>query len=296
MRARETSRALLLVQLLLLVDTGGGDVVGLEGREAHARTHAATPRRLSVSYYGAPNSNITTNYTLTLQQSGVTDAWIPYLQGAFAVDCCQTRTPAGDAAFERGGLHAGLVSLEQAKHEKLVDSYVSAGIRPWFMERPVPDFEWTSTAGAIGPELWNGSSAHADAGWAELAKNITEVYPRVKQLGFAGLVFDNEGYYSGTCTVNATPVSCLWDQHDAQTGRISESYYKRGKQVGDAIAGVWPGARITMVYGFPYQGLIEWVRGAFFSPIGLPRKLAQATVPSESKQFVDTSLLSLGLI
>ena len=35
--------------------------------------------------------------------------------------------------------------------------------RPWFFERPVPDYEWTGAAGAIGPGLWNATSASADA-------------------------------------------------------------------------------------------------------------------------------------
>ena len=42
-------------------------------------------------------------------------------------------------------------------------------------ERPVPDFEWTAEAGAIGNDLWN-SSAHVDSRWAEVVANISAVY------------------------------------------------------------------------------------------------------------------------
>eukprot|EP01050_Picozoa_sp_SAG11_P049511 SAG11_NODE_27090_length_337_cov_0.647059_1_plen_33_part_10 len=33
----------------------------------------------------------------------------------------------------------------------------------------------------------------------------------MKAQGFAGLVYDNEGYYSKTCQ-DPGPVSCLWHQ------------------------------------------------------------------------------------
>ena len=78
----------------------------------------------------------------------------------------------------------------------LVGTYSGSGIKTWFMERPVPDFEWVSTR-----DLWN-STAHADAMWAEVVENISKVYPRVQGLGFSGLVYDNEGYYSGTTKRN----------------------------------------------------------------------------------------------
>jgi len=215
------------------------------------------PRRLSIAYYGASNSNVTDGYLSVLKTSGVTDAWVPYMAGAYAMDCCKKN----EAAYKAGGLHAGLLSLADVKAQKLVESYSVAGIRPWFFERPVPDFEWTDTPGAIGRGLWN-SSAAADAGWSALVANITSVYPQVKALGFEGLVFDNEGYYSGTCKdpIDGHLESCLWCQRDA-SGNTSANYYKRGRQVGEAINKVWPGARVVMVYGFSYPGLIEWVRG-----------------------------------
>ena len=84
-------------------------------------------------------------------------------------------------------------------------------------------------------------------------------------MGFEGLVYDNEGYYSKTCN-DPGPVSCLWNVDSAfdkvvDGKTVRGNYYKRGKQVGAAINAVWPGAKIIMVYGFPYPGLQQWVEG-----------------------------------
>ena len=181
---------------------GGGD-----SESTSSSTAAAGPRRLSIALYGAPNSNLTSDQLGTFQRTGVTDAWIPYLQGAFAVDCCKNKTDGG-SAYRQGGLHAGLVPLAQARQDKLVETYAQHSINAWFFERPVPDFEWTGSAGTIGPALWN-SSAEADAKWAEVVANISAVYPQVRKMGFAGLVFDTEGYYSGVMN-DPGPVSRLW--------------------------------------------------------------------------------------
>lgn len=96
--------------------------------------------------------------------------------------------------------------------------------------------------------------------WEHVVANITAVYSEVRAMGFEGLVYDNEGYYSGTCN-DPTPVSCLWHQRSAFNVNGSGSYYARGKQVGEAISKAWPGARVVMAYGFPYPGLVDWVRG-----------------------------------
>jgi hypothetical protein len=42
---------------------------------------------------------------------------------------------------------------------------------------------------------------------------------------------------------------------------IRGNYYKRGKQIGEAIAKAWPGAQVVMAYGFPYAGLESWAAG-----------------------------------
>ena len=157
----------------------------------------ATPRRLSVAYYGAPNSNVSAADAAFFKSVGVTDAWTPYLAGAWPVDCCDCRRPGheskscttdakgGAAVYAKEGLHGGLVSLQQAKDEGLVETYQAAGINTWFFERPVPDFQWTHSAGTIGKGLWNNSE-QIDAGWEALAANISTVYPQVKDMGFAG--------------------------------------------------------------------------------------------------------------
>ena len=117
------------------------------------------PRRLRIAYYGARKANVTASYLSVLKSSGITDAWIPYLQGAFAVDCCKKN----DTVYRAGGLHAGLMSLAAAETEGLVTRYQAQGIRPWFFERPVPDFEYTGVTGTIGPDLWNSSSDRVEA-------------------------------------------------------------------------------------------------------------------------------------
>ena len=219
-------------------------------------------RRLRIAYYGARKTNVTDDYLSVLKNSGVTDVWISYLQGAFAVDCCKKNA----SAYRAGGLYAGLMSLAAVKAANLTMRYRSHDIRPWFFERPVPDFEYTTLNGAIGPNLFNSSSESVEAGWAQVVENITRVYPKVRSMGFEGLVYDNEGYYSKTCQdpVTNLPVSCLWAQREAYlnaTGAAAGGYYRRGKQVGDAIAAVWPGATVQMVYGLNYTGLIEWIQG-----------------------------------
>ena len=98
---------------------------------------APAARRLRIALYGAPNQNVTTDVAALYRQSGVTDVWISYLQGAFAVDCCKSKTDGG-AAFRKGGLHGGLVSLQQAKQEKLLETYASKGIRSWFFRTGCP--------------------------------------------------------------------------------------------------------------------------------------------------------------
>ena len=187
------------------------------------------PRRLRIAYYGARKANVTASYLSVLKSSGITDAWIPYLQGAFAVDCCKKN----DTVYRAGGLHAGLMSLAAAETEGLVTRYQAQGIRPWFFERPVPDFEYTGVTGTIGPDLWNSSSDRVEAGWMRVVSNITSVYPKVRSMGFEGLVYDNEGYYSKVCQdpVTNMPVSCLWAQREAYlnaTGPAAGAYYRRG--------------------------------------------------------------------
>jgi hypothetical protein len=261
---------LLALSLVAVVSTGraGGGGGGGGGGDGLASPRAPpTPRRLSISYYGAPNQNVTAENATFLASVGVTDVWVPYLAGAWAVDCCDCRTGnhgSRTCAYATEGLHAGLVSLQQAKDERLVETYAAAGINTWFFERPVPDFEWTGAVGTIGDGMWN-SSAEIDAGWAAVADNISAVYPAVKAMGFAGLVYDNEGYYSKTCH-DPGPVSCLWHQSSAFDKTVGGklirgNYYRRGKQIGAAIAAAWPNASIVMAYGFPYPGLVQWVEG-----------------------------------
>ena len=75
----------------------------------------------------------------------------------------------------------------------------------------MPDYEWT-----FNHNLWNDSDAATDALWAAVVDNITLVYPVVKEMGFEGIVYDNEGYYSGVMVLpdGKTRASRLWDQQD----------------------------------------------------------------------------------
>ena len=163
--------AAALRTLLLLLSTGLRGGLTQQQPPLLVRSPVSTPpRRLSISLYSAPTTNVTAANASFLQSVGVTDVWIPYMQGAFAVDCCHTN------AYAAGGLHAGLLSLQQAKHDKLIETYAGAGIKSWFFERPVPDYEWTGQPGTIGPDMWN-TSDKIDARWAEVVRNISTVYP-----------------------------------------------------------------------------------------------------------------------
>ena len=77
---------------------------------------------------------------------------------------------------------------------------------------------------------------------------------------FAGLVYDNEGYYSGVCK-DPNPVSCLWYQTSAFDTKVNGklvrgNYYKRGKQIGAAILSAWPDVKVKMVYGFDCECML----------------------------------------
>ena len=58
----------------------------------------APTRRLRVALRGAPARNFTAANASLFKSCGVTDAWIPYLQGAFAGDCCKAGGDAGARA------------------------------------------------------------------------------------------------------------------------------------------------------------------------------------------------------
>ena len=88
------------------------DVGGASGSASASTRTRTAPRRLSVHLYGAPNANVTEANASFFASVGVTDAWVPYLQGAFPVDCCHN----DDAAYKAGGLYAGLVTLQQVPH------------------------------------------------------------------------------------------------------------------------------------------------------------------------------------
>ena len=198
------------------------------------------PRRLSAALYEAPHSTeggpLTPAHASFIQRQGVTAAWVAYMAGAFATDKPR----------------AALLPLDAAKH--VAKTYAAAEVAPWFFERAVPGFLYVGHH-----DVWN-STPSADALWAECAANVSRVYPRVREMGFRGLVYDNEADYTpNTVLPSGRVVSGFWYQPE-QFG-LKGNYYRRGRQIGDAIAAVWPNASIRMTYGYNWPGLELWVRG-----------------------------------
>ena len=173
---------------------------------------------------------------------GITDVWLYPVHGAFPQD----QAPETQR------------SLPQLAEDGILGAYGANAIRYWWFERPVPDyFYYMDSQGADpGKDVIWGTTERAEARWAEVCGNIQRIYGSVRDAGFAGIVYDNEAYYS-----YAGPAKrWLWEGHEGQLGPTG-NYYRRGKQVGSAIMSVWPNPRVMMVYSFGYPGEYWWYKG-----------------------------------
>ena len=181
------------------------------------------PRRLRVGLYVAPyigqpgvfTTNDTTLPQYLAETVGVTDVFLPYVSGAFAVDN-NTRM------------------LSPADAEPTVMRYRSAGISTWMEERPAPAAEWVEHPPDV---LWNTSVA-SDALWAQIVVRAVQSYSLAKSAGFAGLVYDAEDYYGG---------GKMWGD-EANYGETGQ-YYRRGVQLGLVIQNVWANVTVIQIYG-----------------------------------------------
>ncbi|MFA6243531.1 MAG: hypothetical protein WC655_21500 [Candidatus Hydrogenedentales bacterium] len=173
---------------------------------------------------------------------GITDVWLFPGAGAFPQD----QSPESQQ------------TPEQYEANGVLKAYASAGIRYWWMERPVPDVLYQQ-AKTDTRNLWD-SSPETDTIWDGICSAATVRYPALRTAGFTGLAFDNEAYYSFQGDESGREKPWVWKGHEDQLG-VEGNYYKRGKQVGEAINRVWPRAKVILVYAFGYEGEIWWYRG-----------------------------------
>lgn len=199
----------------------------------------AQPRRTEIHLFGG---DMTAGAPLAgwYRSIGLTDVWLYPFRGVFPQDqrVEDQRTP------EEG---AGLVA-----------AYGKAGLRCWWMERPVPDVFYAQARGE-GRQLWDGS-AETERAWEGVCEKVREVYPRVKAAGFLGVVYDNESYYSYAGDEAGLQKPWVWGGHASEYGEAGH-YYLRGKQVGAAMKAVWPEIRVIMVYAHGYAGERWWYQG-----------------------------------
>ena len=197
-------------------------------------------RQLSAALYGAPALLTPDHGELPAfyRSLGFTAVWTPYVQGAFAVDVADW---------------AALPTVAEVVASGTLRQYASAGLAVHFFERPVPSWLWVRYQQLRGPTdnttLWDDTPL-ADALWAQAASNISRVYPQVRAAGYQGLVYDSEDYYG-------QGVFWMLAAHAGPNG----SYYRRGRQVGTAIAAAWPDVNLTDVYGIPEPGWRWFLRG-----------------------------------
>jgi len=213
-------------------------------RHAQAAEPAQALRRVEVHVFGGDRS-AGAPLAPWYREIGITDVWLYALQGAFPQDQRPETQKSVDALESEGTLAA----------------YREEGLRYWWMERPVPDYFYATSE--PDPEdsahLW-GTSAHNDALWADVCRRIREIYPKVREAGFAGVVYDNEAYYSFQGDESGQEKPWVWGGHQAECGKDG-GYYARGLEVGRAIAEVWPDAKVVMAYAFGYAGERWWYQG-----------------------------------
>jgi hypothetical protein len=232
----------------------GGIVAGLAVAGLVTATAAEPPRRrVDVHLYGADGSP-GAPHAAWYRDIGITDVWIYPVAGAFPQDQLPETQKAPADLVREGTLAA----------------YERHGIRSWWFERPVPDFLYrvgrqpapgVDPAAPLTRHIWD-SSPETDALWQGVCDRIAEVYPAVRDAGFAGVVYDGEAYYNGAGSAPAAgsaPSPWLWG-HDEEAGSEG-NYYRRGLQIGRAIYAAWPEARVILVYAFGYACERSWYQG-----------------------------------
>ena len=204
-----------------------------------ARPPRAASRRTEVHLFGG---DMTAGAPLAqwYHDIGITDLWLYPFRGAFPQDQRLEDQQTSEQA-------AALLAV-----------YGQHGLRCWWMERPVPDVLYQQ-ANRQGQHLWDGSP-QTEALWADVCARISLIYPRVKDAGFRGLVFDNESYYSFQGDESGEQHPWVWGGHATECG-LQGHYYQRGLQVGRAVAAAWPEAAVVMVYAFGYEGERWWYQG-----------------------------------
>jgi len=236
---RATCHPVSLVGLCAAVCASAGAVPG-----------DAPPRRVEVHLFGA---DLRAGAPLAgwYRDIGITDVWLYTLKGAFPQD-------------QRPETQQTVQDLEQAG---TLDAYRGNALRCWWFERPVPDYAYEITKHPDAPErrLWD-NAPETDAFWDEVCGKVAAVYPGVRAAGFAGLVYDNEAYYSFRGDESGREKPWVWGGHEEEYGPEG-NYFKRGKQVGAAIHAVWPRAKVIHVYAFGYPGERWWYQG--FQDAGL---------------------------
>lgn len=198
-------------------------------------------RKVEVHLYGgdvSPRAPLASWY----HEIGISDVWLFPCAGAFPQDQ-KPETQQTPEQFVSNGV---------------LGAYQAVGIRSWWMERPVPDVLYQSAKDGTHT-LWD-SSPETEAKWSNVCKRIETLYADVKRVGFTGLAFDNEAYYSFEGDESGRVKPWVWKGHESQLG-LDGNYYKRGKQVGEHIHRVWPHAKVILVYAFGYEGEMWWYRG-----------------------------------
>lgn len=208
---------------------------------AMARAEDSPARHVEVHLYGgdaAPQAPRAAWY----RTIGITDVWLFPCAGAFPQDQ-KPETQQSPKEFESN---------------RVIAAYADEGIRCWWMERPVPDVLYQS-AKSETRNLWD-DSPETESLWETVCRKAESEYAEVRRVGFEGIVFDNEAYYSFAGDESGKQKPWLWKGHEQQLG-MEGNYYRRGKQVGEHINRAWPGARVVMVYAFGYEGEMWWYRG-----------------------------------
>lgn len=210
----------------------------------------ATERKVDVHLFGGDISD-GAPLAVWYRSIGITNVWLYTLKGAFPQD--------QKAETQR--------TVAELKKGRVLEAYRSNQIRYWWFERPVPDYLYATAGGSsVTPrDIWD-DSAETNAIWDEICRKVAEIYPGVREAKFEGLVYDNEAYYSFKGDESGKDKPWVWGGHTEEYG-VEGNYYRRGRQVGEAIQRAWPGARVIHVYAFGYEGERWWYQG--FKDAGL---------------------------
>ncbi|MCL5098627.1 MAG: hypothetical protein M1608_14075 [Candidatus Omnitrophica bacterium] len=238
---RTAKRPILLLVFIVATVSAGGIALG---------ENKTVSRRTDIHLFGgdlSPDAPLASWY----HRLGITDVWLYPLKGAFPQD-------------QRSDTQR---TVEQLEHDGVLAAYQHNAIRYWWFERPVPDYayETEKRRNAPGIQLWDNAPETQDF-WRGVCESATVIYAQARSAGFEGLVFDGEAYYSYKGDESGKTKPWVWGGHGDQYG-LQGNYYKRGRQVGEAIQSVWPGAKIVMVYAFGYPGERWWYQG--FKDAGL---------------------------